>query len=383
MKVVVVSHTYISPINRDKWTTLADRHPDAQVTVITPRYWPTHLFKHEAKQEVHHSPTCSFIPIETFKEGNELLYGYTPQKLYTVIKKINPDIIHVEQGAGAFSYFQINCYVKMLKLKAKSIFFTWLNWQQKNSFKHTLLLSPLEKINLRCAHGAIAGNHDAKKILQQKGFQKPIVVLPQLGINPHIFKPAHIIKNSSERKKYIAYIGRITEEKGVFYLAQAFIQLSEDFPEWNLLFIGDGPAYERLRSFITNKRMQKRINFCAPAPHHIIAQLLQNIDIMVLPSYDTPTWREQFGHVLIEAMACNVPIIGSSAGEIPHVIKDAGLVFEQRNERALLAQLKTLMQDDELRKKFGTLGYQRAMNNYTHDIIADKTYEFWQQLKEM
>lgn len=380
MRVLVISHTYISPINRDKWKVLAVSQPDLTLMVVFPKHWPTCLFTHQAEiLPEEQTNNCTFVALDTIKQGNELLYRYEHKQLYQLVQQFKPDLIHVEQGGGALSYLQANLYTKWLYPKAKSVFFTWLNWKPQWSVKHQILLTPLERVNLSYAHGAIVGNHDAKKILERKGFDKPVLVLPQLGISTSIFKPQENIHRPTNLH-YIAYIGRITEEKGIFDVAHAFVKLCHEFPEWNLLFAGKGPAYNKLRSFIARHRMTNRIHISNPVSHENVAKLLNNIDILVLPSHDTPTWREQFGHILIEAMGCKVPIIGSDAGEIPHVIGSSGLIFQQQNQHALLEQLKTLMQDETLRKKMGELGYQRVHEHYSHESIAQKTYTFWQQL---
>ncbi|MFA5306222.1 MAG: glycosyltransferase family 4 protein [Candidatus Babeliales bacterium] len=378
MKVLVISHTYISPINRDKWKLCAYRHPTVTILVIYPRKWPSSLFSHQSSPGIEQiAPNCSCTALDTHGAGNELLYVYKSRQLRTILKKFRPDIVHVEQGAGALCYFQVNFFLRILKIKARSIFFTWINLKPQLSFKNRLYLKFIEKINMHHADGAITGNHDAQTLLQQKGFHKPILVLPQLGVNPEIFKPEDLPTNISRAHKYVGYIGRFTEEKGIFYLARAFMQLAANFPQWKLTFIGKGVAENRLHSFIAHRQMFNRIELCKPVPHETIAQYLRKLDILVLPSYDTPQWREQFGHILIEAMASGVAVIGSNAGQIPHVIKDSGLIFMQRNEADLIEKLQTLMQDEVLRKKIADAGRIRAHAEYSHEVIADKTYEFW------
>lgn len=377
MNVLVISHTYISAINRDKWKVLAQQHKDIFVTVLFPTQWPSCLFTHEAQiDESEHLPNCRFVAIEAYNVGNELLYYYNNTKLLALIRSLKPDLIHVEQGAGAVSHLQATWYSKFVSRSTKNIFFTWLNWQQKLSLKHTLFLSPIEKINLFQAHGAIAGNADAAVILKNNGFEKPILVLPQIGVNMNIFKPIPSVKS----KKYVGYIGRFALEKGIFDLLAAFSVLSKQYPEWDLIFIGKGPAHNELKSLIKQHNLEDRIHLMQTVPHEMIAQALNTLDILVLPSHDTPTWREQFGHVLIEAMACKVPIIGSDGGEIPHVIDSAGLIFPQKNKDRLLAQLEILMQDEFLRTELGERGYKRAQEHYSHESIANKTHAFWHEI---
>lgn len=375
MNVLIVSHTYISPINRDKWTTMTSLNPDINLTVIFPKQWPSCIFSHHANpDEQKNTNRCSFVALDTHREGNELLYTYKISHLYTLIKKLNPDLIHVEQGPGALCYTQIHLCCALLRKKIPTIFFTWVNWEPKLSIKHRLFLAPLEKINLTKASGAIAGNHDALTILQKKGFTKPILVLPQLGINNSIFAPHN---NKQKNKFLIGFVGRLTKEKGIFLLAQAFCKIAKNFPSWHLAFIGQGPDKNELLSFIDKNNMQDHIHIKAPVSHMDVADHMHTFDLFVLPSYDTPSWREQFGHVLIEAMACGIPVLASNAGEIPHVIAQAGRIFEQKNEQSLIEHLQTLMQDEDLRKALGESGCQRVQHYYTHEVIAEKTHAFW------
>lgn len=202
MKVVIISHTYISPINRDKWKVLSKLYPHTQLLVIFPKLWPSALFSHKAHVDPHEqSPGCRFVALDCFKAGNELLYRYSFSQLYTTIKKFQPDLIHVEQGDSALSYFQANMCCRYLNKNIKSVFFTWINWKPKHSRKYKLLWSPIEKINRQCASGAIAGNRQAQEILKEKGFSRPIMVLPQLGVNTQIFHPAKKIDQPGIQKK--------------------------------------------------------------------------------------------------------------------------------------------------------------------------------------
>ena len=382
MKILVISHTYITPINRDKWKVLAQKYHLLSLKVVFPTQWPTHLFTHTAPTNSttkENSSNCEFIPLEAFNVGNEVRYGYYPQALIKLLKSFRPDIIHVEQGDNAFSYFQVILFARLLRLKAQFSFFTWINWEPKTSLKYKIFWKWIEKFNLTNSHGAIAGNHDAQKILEKKGFASLITVLPQLGINHTLFKPA--TKSTPQNlTQYIGYIGRITEEKGVLLLAKAFSMLYKKFPEWNLLFVGTGPFEKQLIDFTIQHKLVNRIEFRDPVPHEKVASVLQLIDILVLPSYDTLLWKEQFGHILIEAMACKIPIIASSGGEIPHVVADTGLIFPQKNEPELIASLYNLMSNEALRKELGEKGYKRSKATYAHDIIAEKTYFFWKQL---
>jgi glycosyltransferase involved in cell wall biosynthesis len=112
------------------------------------------------------------------------------------------------------------------------------------------------------------------------------------------------------------------------------------------------------------------------------------MNTLVLPSettyqFKTLTavgWKEQFGHVLIEAMACRVPVIGSDSGEIPNVIGDAGLVFPEGDAEALRNCLQQFMERPELAQQLAQKGYERTMEKYTNQALAKQQLEFYQEL---
>ncbi len=379
MRVLIVSHTYISLINRKKWQVAADLYPETQFTILFPTKWRTTLFNHESEKSLtqHNSSSCRFIALDTFKSGNEVLYGYKTLHLFNLIRKIKPDLIHVEQGDNALSYFQCIIFSKILRLNPKFIFFTWVNWKEKKSLKYQIFWNWIEKFNLNKSSAAITGNLDAEKILREKGFQKKILVLPQLGVDTDIFKPAQKI---TSKFNLIGFVGRLVEEKGIFTLLDAFANLHKNYPEWNLAYLGSGPCKEVLRNRILEKKLESCVEIQETVPHNQVVQFIQKLDIFVLPSFDKESWREQFGHVLIEAMACKVPIIGSDAGEIPNIISNVGIIFKQKNTNSLQNALERLIQNEKLRKELGEKGYLLALNDYSHKSVANKTYAFWNQI---
>ncbi len=383
MNVLVISHTYIAAINREKWRVLAGCNPDVQVTVVCPTTWPSCLFSHRvsaADVAADDLKNCHFIPLPAFWTGNEVKYFYSFFQLLRVLKSCRPDVIQVEQGVCALSYLQVIIFAKLLRLKSRFIFFTWINWEVKRSLSRRLVWQWVERFNAYFSDGAFAGNQKAKEILQKNGFHKTITVLPQLGVDTKIFYPAVETNVAGHHK--ILYVGRLVVEKGIFLLLRAFALLSKQQPGWQLVFVGKGPDCEKLKQEIQGLQLEDAVKIQDPVSHEKIAPLLRSADILVLPSYDTLEWKEQFGHVLIEAMACKIPVVGSTGGEIPHVISDAGLVFEQKNEINLCEKLGLLMCDEKMRKSLGEKGYKRVMKLYSHEAIAQAAMKVWQKVRE-
>src|SRR5205807_1867894 len=89
---------------------------------------------------------------------------------------------------------------------------------------------------------------------------------------------------------------------------------------------------------------------------------------------------EQFGRVLIEAMASGLPVIGSTCGAIPEVVDDAGLIVPEGDTDALAAALRRVLFDSALRKALARAGRERVERHYSWERIADKTYELYRQV---
>lgn len=378
MRVLVVSHTYISPINRKKWQVLASIFSKTNITVVFPQTWPTTIFNHIAESDLSKFAlsNCKFVALKAFKTGNEVLYHFDSLPLLRLIKDFKPDIVHVEQGDNSLSYFQTILFSKMLRLKSKFVFFTWVNWQHRFSLKYRIFWTRIENFNLKKSDAAVVGNNAAQEILLKKGFEKPILVLPQLGIDTQTFQPA---KKCNQTIK-IGFAGRLVKEKGIFLLLDAFIALSNKYSNLKMSYLGSGPCLQELTSQIKNNNVSDKVEILQPVPHEQVANFMHSLDIFVLPSFDTCNWREQFGHVLIEAMACNVAVVGSDAGAIPEVLADAGLVFKQNDVLSLQNTMDLLINNKSQRLEIASRGYKRALKVYSLEAVAKQTYEFWKSI---
>jgi glycosyltransferase involved in cell wall biosynthesis len=104
------------------------------------------------------------------------------------------------------------------------------------------------------------------------------------------------------------------------------------------------------------------------------------LDALVLPSLTRPNWKEQFGRVLVEAMACGVPVVGSDSGEIPHVVGEAGLIFPEGDVEALRDRLARLAADARFRADLAARGRARVLAHYTQARIAEATCAVYQHL---
>ncbi|NEP86975.1 MAG: glycosyltransferase family 4 protein [Okeania sp. SIO2C2] len=387
MKILVASHTYIVDLNREKLRALAKLEPGIEVTVVVPKRWnPKGVQSQIVETQFIDEGSFQVVPISNYSENNQALLTFGPD-LIGLLQKFRPDIIQVEQGSKALTYAQFITFNKLLGIKAKNLFFTWWNLPYELKFP----ISLLEGYNLRNTNGIVAGNKDGEDILRDRGYKGPIKVMPQLGVDETLFKPEPQteLRNSLGIQAddfVVGFVGRFVEEKGLLTLTEALGGLQEK--PWKLLLLGRGELQSTLLEKAAKLGIKERLILVESVPHDHVQKYINLMNTLVLPSettykFKTLTsvgWKEQFGHVLIEAMACQVPVIGSDSGEIPYVIGDAGLVFPEGNVEELRSCLMQLMEQKELTEELGKKGYEKAMNQYTNQALARQLFNFYQEL---
>jgi glycosyltransferase involved in cell wall biosynthesis len=172
----------------------------------------------------------------------------------------------------------------------------------------------------------------------------------------------------------VGYVGRFVEEKGIRVLLQALGAVNFDF---QLLMLGRGPLEAEIRSFAAERGWGNRLKLVSGVGHSDMARYQNAMDVIVVPSLTRPFWKEQFGHVIVEALACGVPVIGSDSAEVPNVIAGAGLVTPEGNVAALTEALNRLAASPNLRQQLGQAGRRRVLENYTNQRIAQTLLDFF------
>jgi len=193
-----------------------------------------------------------------------------------------------------------------------------------------LLLQPLRK---RLIHGGLYSYEECRDIVYRYGW-KPIMTQQWWGINlekfeidfdEHKKKTVRQAAGIPGKAKLAGFVGRFTKEKGLFDLIE-FLQIA---PDWHLLLIGSGEIKDDLVSVATDKGVSGRLHIMPPKSQSELASIYRSMDVLVLPSRTGWFWKEQFGRVLVEAMYCEVPVVGSNSGAIPYVIENNQYVFEE------------------------------------------------------
>jgi len=165
----------------------------------------------------------------------------------------------------------------------------------------------------------------------------------------------------------VGFAGRLVAEKGMLDLIDAVRRLADPV---KLLVIGDGPMRQEIeRVKLPNAQIEVRTGVL---PEQMPAAYAE-MDVLVLPSRTTLTWAEQYGRVLIEAMLCERPVIGSDSGEIPWVIgtTGGGMLFREGDRAGLAAALEELQAAPDQRRTLARRGREAAQRIFGLDACAD------------
>jgi len=374
LRILMISKACIVGAYQKKLEELA-RLPDVELTVVVPHYWRDE--RGVMRLEREHTQGYDLVVERMALNGHFHLHFYPG--LAKHFRRIKPHIVHIDEEPYNVATWQA---MRLAKTHgAKAIFFTWQNIHRRYPPPFSLI----ESYNLRNADYAIAGNSEAVGVLEAKGYRGAVGVIPQFGVDPDKFKAQSSkfkgsnfqLPTSNFQLFTIGYVGRLVEEKGGHILLRAVAGLKG---KWQLRILGSGPQRSHLERLAAELGITERVSFEEPIPSTQMPGHYHQLNALVLPSLTRSNWKEQFGRVLIEALACGVPVVGSDSGEIPNVIGEAGLIFAEGDVQALRARLSQLMADPALREELARRGRARVLAHYTQAQVAAKTYQVYRDL---
>jgi glycosyltransferase involved in cell wall biosynthesis len=383
MRVTLLSKALVVGAYQRKCELIA-AHSDIELTVLVPPCWDNQ------PSERAHTQGYDLRAIPIHFNGNFHLHYYPT--LAQELARAKPDVFHIDEepynlatwlafhsvplfhvGRGLVAHTGHAVRGKGLP-RPRTLFFSWQNIQRR----YPPPFNWIERDVLKRADAAIVGNCEAKAVWRAKGFSRDIYVIPQFGVDEETFSLSLHEGESRYEGFTIGFVGRLVHQKGVDLLLRAFTGLPGHA---KLIIVNSGGDQEdNLRALASQLNIAKRIQFRSNIASTQMPALYHELDVFVLPSRSIPSWKEQFGRVLIEAMSCGVPVVGSRCGEIPNVIGDAGLLFDEEDVDGLRAHLCVLMEQPRLHEDLAQRGHARVLDNYTMKRIADQTVEVYHAL---
>ncbi len=287
------------------------------------------------------------------------------------------DLVHVWQEPFTLAAAQV---AALLPRKTPLVFATFQNITKR----YPPPFGWLERFVLRRSCGWIAFGQTTRATLSaRKEYAiRPHAVIPP-GVDCALFKADAAMRETTLRKlgwtsdgpPVVGFVGRFVPEKGGRFLADVLDRLT--IP-WRALWVGHGPE----QSFLTNwaAKYNDRVRIVVDASHNEVPEYLNAMDLLAAPSQTTPKWREQFGRMLAEAMACSVPVVASNSGEIPHVIEGAGVALAEADGNTWVEMLSLLLTNPTRRAELAEKGRARALEHFDWKVVAAQHLSFFGRL---
>jgi glycosyltransferase involved in cell wall biosynthesis len=366
MRIALISKTFVADAAQRQVEWIAQQ-PGVELTLITPRAW-----------RMDDGRTWPFSP--TYTRGyqtralelrfNGHYHHYAYLGLERVIDELRPDLLHIDEEPYNFAGFQAQRIATARRIP--TIFVALQSIYRRYPPPYSLF----EQYNYRRTAHIISVNSDVEMVIRRKGYAGRSSVFYVYGVDPELVYP-HPREPRMGDQFVVGYVGRLLFDKGLGVLIEAIASLP---PSYRLRLVGGGPDREALERLAAGKGVAQRVEFAGAVSSQEIPQAFAAMDVMALPSLTRKNWKEQFGRVLIEAMACETPVIGSDSGEIPNVIGDAGLVTPEGDAKALAAALARLGSDPAHRAALVRRGRQRVLDRFTQEQVARRTAALYNEV---
>ncbi|RLC89594.1 MAG: hypothetical protein DRI79_06465 [Chloroflexi bacterium] len=196
------------------------------------------------------------------------------------------------------------------------------------------------------------------------GLRVPVVAVSN-GVDTRLFHPGPQI--SGKDSVTVLHVGRLSYEKNVDLLLRAFARVAEQHPTARLTIVGDGPDREALARLAGELGLGESVRFTGFVPHEQLPALYRAADL-----FATASTIETQGLVVLEAMACGLPVIGVDALALPEVVHHGvnGLLAPAGDEVALAQRLACLIADASLRHRMGAASRRLAERHSLERIAA-------------
>jgi len=361
----MISKACIVGIYQKKLAAMAEGAPDLDLTVVVPPFWRDERGKTSLERVYTQGYRLEVVPMVF--NGAFHLHFYPG--LRKVIAREKPDLVHIDEEPYNVATYHANVLGR--HFGAKTLWFSWQNLDRQ----YPPPFSWIERYNLRHVDHALVGSQTAAKVWRAKGYEGGLSVIPQFGVDPNEFCPPQ--DRPADAPVHIVYVGRLVSEKGCDVLLDALAHVAGS---WRATLLGSGPLLNALRDQASSLGLNGQVTFSPWLPSTDMPQFYRTADILVLPSRPRPNWTEQFGRVLTEAMASEVAVVGSNAGEIPHVMGNAGTVFPEGDVVALADVLNRLVSVPSLHRDLGARGRARVLSHFTQQHVADATLAVYRKL---
>ena len=192
------------------------------------------------------------------------------------------------------------------------------------------------------------------------------------GIDLNVFYPDPKIPKIKQRIVTVASAD--VPLKGLDYLLKALAKLVQTYPNISLSVIGEQKRGGHTERLISKLNLNERIKFFSNLNQDDLRKIYCESEIAVVPSL-----YEGFGFAAIEAMACGIPLVSSSGGALPEVIKDAGIIIPPKDSEEIFNSIKLLLSSPDISDNLIAKALKRVNSKFSWNVIAEKLEKIYQK----
>lgn len=294
--------------------------------------------------------------------------------LYSLRKLRNMDVIHVQwpipNGLGAL----------FLKKIYGIPYINTIHGEEVHLSKRYHLLFALRGL-VNNSSKTITNSSATRKFCLEAGLDGEKIDVIPFGVDTDFFRPLDVYKD--ENIFQILSVGYLIERKGFEYLIKAMPHVLKEHKNARLKIVGSGPLESKLKELIYELDLGDEVEIVKNVSDEELLMTYNSADLFVLPSImDSQGNTEGLGVVLLEAMACGLPVVGSDVGGIPDILKDqeTGILVNEKDVCKLGEVIILLFTEEKLRKYLIENGSDKIRNNFNWSIIAGKYIKIYEKL---
>ena len=259
-----------------------------------------------------------------------------------------------------------------------------LHGSDVHGLKHPLF----KRLNRMVAHQADACTANSAATRDAvSGLEHPINIhIIPMGVDPGFLTKKQTGRDTLRQSvhadgRLILYVGRLVRIKGVDRLIQAMPAVMEKHPDARLVIVGDGPEKKDLLALSQKLQLRQHTFFRAEMPQESLVEWYSAADLFVLPSRINPSGeKEGQGVVLLEAMACGLPVVASNVGGIPSIVKHekTGMLVRPGDAADISAKICMLLEKHDLRHQIIENARHMVLEQFTWETIAESFINTYQ-----
>ncbi|MFZ4775481.1 MAG: glycosyltransferase [Terrimicrobiaceae bacterium] len=365
MKALIISHPCATATNQAVFAGVR-RITGWDLQLVVPARWRDE-FGNSLGQADDPELEGRVIKVPVIFNGNIILHCYR-MGWSSFLRRGNYDVIYMHHEPYALATGQV-CLANSRQRNPAAFGF----YSAQNIFKtYPPPFSWVENFVHRSSRFCFPVSRTVADVLAAKKTRALCTVCP-LPVDPAIYFPRDTgsgVQLKEANEVIIGYVGRLVESKGLATLAAALARIPH--LAWKLHVVGTGEFRGAFEQLLKEGNILDRVTFHGFIPHLKTPEYLSAMDLLVVPSETRPNWKEQFGRVIVEAMACGTPVLGSDSGEIPVLIQSGGggIVFPEANAPALAECLSRMIESPALRYELAERGRVWVSETATLEVVA-------------